>query len=112
MQVQATDMDLAIAELNSAESFLDFFDVKYHPLYLKPRRIKFMRLFRQQLEKCAGPLDWNDYYHAVANAYKLLERDVVMALNGGACSSCSGCPTDDQPMADNQPSPARSCAHD
>ncbi|MBD1390714.1 hypothetical protein IC617_14880 [Neiella sp. HB171785] len=111
MLAQATDMDLAIAELNSAESFLEFFNVSYQPAYLRPRRIRFMRLFRQELEKNHPPLDWNDYYQAVFRAYCLLERDVAIALSGGACGGCAGCQSDDDSQSE-QGLQGRNCRHD
>ncbi len=92
MLAQATDLDLAIAELDTAESFLEFFNVHYDPDYLISRRIKFMRLFHRQLAKKSSPLGWDDYYQCVFRAYCELEQEIGIALSESHCASCqTGC---------------------
>ena len=92
MDLQATDLHLAIAELNTAESFLEFFGVSYQPSYLMPRRIKFLRLVQQRLARIAEPFTWQDYQTSVFRAYCDLEMEIGIALSESHCASCqSGC---------------------
>ena len=88
MLAQATDFDLAIAELDTAESFLDFFDIQYDPNLLMSRRVKFLRLFQRQLAKLNRPTSWDTYHQAVFRAYCELELDVGIALSESHCASC------------------------
>lgn len=94
MLAQATDFDLAIAELDSAESFLDFFNIQYDPDYLLTRRVQFLRLFQRQLSKQAEPKGWDAYHQAVSRAYCELERNISVAFADSHCSTCqSDCST-------------------
>lgn len=88
MMAQANDLDLAIAELDTAESFLNFFNIKFDPEYLISRRIKFMRLFQRQLSKIEKPYSWDDYQKSVFRAYCELEQDIGIAFSESHCASC------------------------
>lgn len=87
MLAQATDFDLAFAELSTAESFLDFFEIKYDPEFLLTRRIQFLRLLQRQMEKVQEK-DWNTCFQAVFKAYCELEGDIKVAFAESHCSTC------------------------
>ncbi|GDY26093.1 nitrogenase-stabilizing/protective protein NifW [Agarivorans sp. Toyoura001] len=79
-----------IANLSSAESFLEFFKVSYQPNLLQVKRVVYLRLLGQVLseQQCSN---FNEFKAAVAKAYCLLEKGVVLAHAAPACKTCSGC---------------------
>ncbi|GGB18264.1 MULTISPECIES: nitrogenase-stabilizing/protective protein NifW [Agarivorans] len=85
-----TDLLQDVAELSSAEGFLDYFGVPYQPSLVQVKRVLYLRLLSQVFEK--QPCEtFSEYKAAVAKAYCLLEKGVVLAHAAPQCQSCSGC---------------------
>lgn len=86
-------MNLAeqLEELDSAESFLNLFEVDFDPEVILHRRVQLLRLFHKNLAGYQEPIEWQDYQQALSKAYCLLKRGESLALAESACGSCNEC---------------------
>ncbi|WP_432452904.1 MULTISPECIES: nitrogenase-stabilizing/protective protein NifW [unclassified Agarivorans] len=87
---QTQDIEQLVASLDGAEAFLQCFEVSYQPALLQAKRVVYLRLLGQLLEKKPATT-YQEYQAAVAKAYCLLEKGVVVAHAAPACSTCKGC---------------------
>ncbi len=81
-----------IEELDSAESFLELFDVEYDPEVIQHRRVQLLRLFHKNLEWAEDvTLEFTDYKLALTKAYCLLQQGDEVPLEVPDCGQCSEC---------------------
>ncbi|MCM2680439.1 nitrogenase-stabilizing/protective protein NifW [Echinimonas agarilytica] len=85
------ELDALLEDLNSAEAFLEAFEVQYDAEFLKHKRVQLLRLFRKNLEWFDVPHSRDDYQTALTKAYCLLQRGESMALNASKCGQCNDC---------------------
>ncbi len=90
ISAHATDMDLVMAEMESAEEFLDFFSVDYDQETLENQRLPLLKAFNQNLASHENP-DWDDYRDALERAYCMVRRGERIAVAESRCGGCSGC---------------------
>ncbi|RCU52521.1 MULTISPECIES: nitrogenase-stabilizing/protective protein NifW [Corallincola] len=93
-RLPATDLDLALAELDSAEDFLTFFQVSYQPEVIQHRRIELLRQFYQQLantQKQTPMLGWQHYKSALNRAYCLIQKGEQVGFAASKCGDCQKC---------------------
>lgn len=106
--LDVNDLDLAVAELQSAEDFLGFFEVTFDADFIRSRRIHLMRLFHANLhsqsktveeetgypeddETTTSKLSWQHYQDALSKAYCLLKHGVRPEFAASKCGSCCSC---------------------
>ncbi|GAA5214903.1 nitrogenase-stabilizing/protective protein NifW [Corallincola platygyrae] len=95
----ASDLDLAMAELATAEDFLRFFEIPFKPDQIRHRRIALMRNFGQQVEGMDERKGWRGYRQALEAALNQLLNGESVPLAESKCGSCTAC-DDDVPAAD------------
>ncbi|WP_026958330.1 MULTISPECIES: nitrogenase-stabilizing/protective protein NifW [Aliagarivorans] len=90
MLITDTALQQEIDTLESAEAFLQHFKVEFDQALLRPKRLLFMRLFKQELDREPGEVDRQHYRRLLAKAYCLLERGVI-PQSTSSCGGCEGC---------------------
>lgn len=77
---QTADFRSAMAELESAEEFLDFFDVAYDPAVVHVNRLHILQRFHDYLGKCPDPRvpSHAEYRTSLALAYDDFVRSDAM----------------------------------
>lgn len=88
--MRSTTMNLAdeVEELESAESFFEFFKVDYDPELIRHSRIQLLKLFNKNLVTYQEPIEWKEYREALTKAYCLLKRGVIVPLAESSCTTC------------------------
>lgn len=82
------ELDELLEDLDSAESFLQAFNVEYEADVIKHNRVQLLRLFRQNLDWLDREPTWDDYQSSLSKAYCLLQRGEVVELNANPCGEC------------------------
>ena len=80
-----------VNELNSAEEFLDLFNVVYDPAVIAHKRVHLLRLFRQHLHNRHANPEYADYQQALTKAYCQLQQGNRANLEIPQCANCSEC---------------------
>jgi nitrogenase-stabilizing/protective protein len=95
---QTMDVDFVdeIDGLETAEDFLNFFDVEYDAALVVRKRIQLLRLFQQILDRCDGSQSYGAYKHALCVAYKQLELGRELAFANLGCDGCTSCDDEEQ----------------
>ena len=78
-------------DLDSIESFFQYFGIDYDPAVITHQRIHLLRLFNHNLQTFSAPLTDDHYRTALNKAYCLLKSDQKLAFNEPACGSCKEC---------------------
>ncbi|MDF0535870.1 hypothetical protein KDN34_14200 [Shewanella yunxiaonensis] len=77
--------------LQTAEDFLDYFNVKYDPELVTTKRVQILRLYHAILERYDPPLTKEHHRKAVRIAYGSLAMGQELAFADMGCGDCSGC---------------------
>lgn len=93
-QTMEVDFVDDIDGLETAEDFLNFFDVEYDAALVTRKRIQLLRLFQQILERCEGIQSYGAYKQALCVAYKQLELGRELAFASSGCEGCTSCDDD------------------
>jgi hypothetical protein len=89
--MQINQMINDLDSLETAEDFLDYFEVEYDQVLVQNKRIQLLRLYQQLLEKNAGNRTFATYRQALCTAYKQLSLGRELAFAGTGCQGCSSC---------------------
>ncbi|WP_181388375.1 nitrogenase-stabilizing/protective protein NifW [Vibrio albus] len=87
----ALNIEDQVADLQSAEEFLTFFEVNFDPELVKVKRIQLLRLFNHILSSFSQPIQHQDYRKALRVAYRQLENGNELAFKPSDCQGCSDC---------------------
>ncbi|WP_413282665.1 nitrogenase-stabilizing/protective protein NifW [Vibrio sp. MA40-2] len=79
------------SSLESAEDFLDYFDIPYEPELVQRKRIQLLRLFQHVLNTYPTPWQNKDYTKALNIAYCQIQSGNELAFSTSGCESCSDC---------------------
>ncbi len=77
--------------LETAEDFLNFFDVDYDKGLVQRKRVQLLRLFQQILSRQDGSRSYSSYKQALCIAYKQLELGRELAFASSGCEGCTSC---------------------
>ena len=88
------DFEAEIAGLESAEDFLEYFQVDFDPTLVQSKHIPLLRLFHHILETFPTPWQHKEYKKALKIAYKQLVSGNELAFSASRCSGCSECDDD------------------
>jgi len=85
--IQEHDFMEQLSTLESAEDFLEFFEVDYDQDIVQRKHIPLLRLF-QKLLSCKTVADYGSYQKSLNLAYKQILLGNEPMLNGGGCAGC------------------------
>ncbi len=85
------DLVQEIDGLETAQDFLEFFDVSYDSGFVERKHIQLLRLFQQILSRQDGSHSYSSYKQALCIAYKQLELGRELALASRGCEGCTSC---------------------
>jgi nitrogenase-stabilizing/protective protein len=89
--MQANQLINDMEYLETAEDFLNYFEVDYEPMLIQNKRVQLLRLYQQLLEKNAQNPTYATYRQALCTAYKQLSLGRELAFSGAGCQGCRSC---------------------
>lgn len=85
------DWQADLEELETAEDFLNYFQIEYDEELIKSKHIQLLRMLNKILENLPQPIRFLHYKRAVRVAYRQLSNGNELAFTPSACEGCTDC---------------------